>query len=186
MSLKDLGTKIYFLIFGPIYRRLSRDVSLKIQDLARVQVEFQERWAAVISDELIALSVKANSRETDLNDTRLYSPADIIETAGRIHKSQDLVMLSKELQIPLNDLAQIYVKYSDVSATGVIRLMAMEDELKRMRAVHEKMTGGSVTELSGPQAAAQAQSEALSKGLSAVGQVGQQLFTDVGNTTNVK
>jgi hypothetical protein len=143
VSLKSLGTKIYFWVFGPIYRRLSRDVSLRIQDLARVQVEFQERWSAVISDELIALSLKANSQANDLTDTRVYSPADIIETAGRIHKSQDLVALGRELEIPLNDLAQIYIKYSDVSASGVIRLMAMEEELKRMQDLHDKLQGES-------------------------------------------
>lgn len=139
MSLKELGTRLYFLIFGPIYRRLSRDASLRIQELARVQVEFQERWAAIISDELIALSLRANSQAHDLTDRGNYSPADIIETAGRIHKSQDLVALSQEMGIPLNDMAQFYIKYSDVNASGIVRLLALEEELQGARALVQKI-----------------------------------------------
>lgn len=145
MALKDIGTKLYFAIFGPIYRRLSRDVSLKIQDLARVQLEYQERWSAIISDELIALSIRAGETIEVRSDDAKYAPSDIIETVGRIHKSEDLVAISRELAIPLSDLAEMYTKYSDVSASGVVRLLGMElklaeveGELQRTRSLLSK------------------------------------------------
>ena len=137
---KDLGTKIYFLIMGPMYRRLSRDVSLRMQELARVQMEFQERWSATMADELIALSVKANVPESDFDPLpHKYSVADIIETAARIHKSQDIVALSRELKMPINELITIYMKYGDVCRIGIARMLEMEDQMRTLKSFTEKL-----------------------------------------------
>ena len=54
--------KLYFLLMGPLYRRLSRDCTLHMQELKRVQLEFQDKFAARICDQMVALSV-ANSQQ---------------------------------------------------------------------------------------------------------------------------
>jgi hypothetical protein len=129
--MKALFNKIYWLIFGPIYNRLSRDVSLRVQELARVQVEFQERWAVTISDEIIALSMRAGEPGNALERSeRSYSLYEVIDIAGRIQKSGDLVQLSEQLSIPLDELAALYMKYGHVNRAGIARIFELEQQVK--------------------------------------------------------
>lgn len=129
--MKALFNKIYWLIFGPVYNRLSRDVSLRVQELSRVQVEFQEKWAVTISDEIIALSMKAGEPGNALERSqRNYSLYEVIDIAGRIQKSGDLVQLSEQLSIPLDELAALYMKYGHVNRAGIARIFELEQQVK--------------------------------------------------------
>ncbi len=131
--MKALFNKIYWTIFGPVYNRLSRDVSLRMQELARVQVEFQEKWSVTISDEIIALSMKAGDPGNALERSqRNYSLYEIIDIAGRLQKSGDLVQLSEQLSIPLDELAALYMKYGHVNRAGIARIFELEQQVKEL------------------------------------------------------
>lgn len=147
--MKTLLNKIYFLFFGPIYSRLSRDCSLRMQELTRVQMEFQEKWSRTISDELVALSLKAHADTLNQEQGRSYSMGEVIDITGRIHKSADLVLLSEQLNIPLDDLSRMYLKYGHVNRAGIARIMELEQQIKDLSSLSapvlakiEKTTGG--------------------------------------------
>lgn len=128
-----LFNKLYWMIMEPVYRRLSRDVSLRLQELTRVQVEFQEKWSVKVSDELVALSLRAapqvNAFEDNFAERSTY---DVIDIVGRIHKTGDLVELSEKLSIPLDELASLYMKYGDVNRAGIARIMDLERQVKQL------------------------------------------------------
>lgn len=136
--MKSIFNKLYWMVFGPVYSRLSRDISLRMQELARVQVEFQEQWSVTMSDEIIALSLKAGEPGNALERSeRTYSMYEIIDIAGRIQKSGDLVQLSEKLSIPLDELAAMYMKYGHVNRAGIARLMELEQQVKDLSRLSE-------------------------------------------------
>lgn len=139
-----LFSKIYWFIFEPFYRRVSRDTSLRLQELTRVQVEFEERWLVKVSDELVAMSLRfapyIHEREVEFPERSTY---DLIDIVGRMHSTGDLVELSEKLSIPLDELAHIYIKYGNVNRAGIARIVELEQQIKRLS---NKDTSGTGTE----------------------------------------
>jgi hypothetical protein len=122
--MKQLFNKFYFLLMGPLYRKLSRDVVLHMQELKRSQLEFQDRFAAEVCDQLVVNSVVAS--ETDLTK---YSDEQIIHfVVDVINSSQDLVALSKKEQLPLKDLVEMYSRYGGMDPIAIRRLRGMEKQ----------------------------------------------------------
>lgn len=135
INMKSIFGRVYWFILGPVYRRLSRDVSLRLQELLRVQVEFQEKWLVRVSDELVVMSLRAipylNRGESKYADRNLY---DVIDIVGRIHSTGDLVQLSEKLSIPLDELCYLYIKYGDVNRAGIARILELEKQIKQLSA----------------------------------------------------
>lgn len=128
--MKALFNKFYWMLMGPVYNRLSRDISLRMQELVRAQVEFQEKWTTTISDELIAMAMKSGEPGNALERSkRTYSHYEMIDIAGRIEKSGDLVQLCEQLSIPLDELAAMYVKYGHVNRAGIAKIFELEQQV---------------------------------------------------------
>ena len=121
-SMKQLINKLYFLVMGPLYRKLSRDVVLHMQELKRTQLEFQDKFAAEVCDQLVAQSVAAEPA-----DLAKYSDEQIIHyVVDVIQSSRDLVALSKTHQIPLRELVEIYSRYGGMDPLAIRRLRELE------------------------------------------------------------
>ena len=129
--MKTLLTKLYFIVMGPLYRRLSRESALRIQELQRVQLEFQERFTARVCDQMIALSV-ANSTSLAAGEAVPLTDAEIIEIVAEITKSEDLVALSKRLEIPLKHVVEVYSRYGGMNPTSIRTLLQMEERNRNL------------------------------------------------------
>jgi hypothetical protein len=62
--MKNLLIKLYQIITSPIDRRLSRDMTLKLQSVSLAYIEQHERISAKMIDELTKLSVRLDKLET--------------------------------------------------------------------------------------------------------------------------
>lgn len=141
--MKSLFIKLYDLITEPLYRRLSRELALQAQSLTQAQLEYQERIAKKLVDEMLRinlilqnqagqsdirsfLSEEAGAEYDDLSNTEVAAVVkDLDKTLGAIE-------VCRKHQLPIAAVLDIQSKFSGMDAASVRRARRLEQEKEEL------------------------------------------------------
>jgi hypothetical protein len=147
--MKDLLLKIYFLIFNPLYCRLSRELTLQCQEALQEMVSAQEKLVSTFSSELVHLHIRMQEYENQLSFSPTNHPAEeseeesnsepnlpdnqISHICSKITNSSDILRTAKEWKLPISDIVELERKYSGMSPSAVRRARSLESENAELR-----------------------------------------------------
>lgn len=129
--MKTILAKLYFILMGPLYRRLSRDSALHMQEFERRQLEFQERFTSTVCDQMIKMSLE-RSHSFDHVEPMQLTEGEIIEIVSQINKAEDVVLISKKLSRPLKQVVEVYARYGGMNELAIRTLRQMEERHKSL------------------------------------------------------
>lgn len=127
--------KLYFLLTGPLYRRLHLELSLQMQEVVRANVEHNENTTKKILDELLRLSYVVNGGDASivgLDQTKLMSDGEIAAVIKDVDSSVGLIEVCKKHELPLNTVFRLRSKFSGMNESAIHRLRVIEGEYSEL------------------------------------------------------
>ncbi|HEY9713225.1 MAG TPA: hypothetical protein V6C72_07130 [Chroococcales cyanobacterium] len=143
--MKGLFLKLYDILTEPLYRRLSREMSLQAQSLTKAQLDYQERTATKIMDELLRLNMIVQ-HELGRGDQELgtglpgelvpdynnLSSAEIETIVRDIDKTMGAIELAHKHQLPLSVILDIKSKFKGMRLSSIERTRHLESEKQEL------------------------------------------------------
>lgn len=161
--MKGFLKKLYTKLTGPLYRRLLRDLTVQIQDAHATTLDYQEKIAAKLLDELVcvrlemdraveqvhqvkeSLSESANSSKTS-SATRTenaqssvskisqnISDEEIHKIVNEISSHMRIVELACDTQIPMSEILDWRSRYSGLTVNAVRKMRRVEAENEHLK-----------------------------------------------------
>ncbi|HEY9731634.1 MAG TPA: hypothetical protein V6C89_06965 [Drouetiella sp.] len=121
--------KLYFMLTGPLYRRLHLELSLQMQDVVRANVEHNEKTTRQILDELLRLSYILNGGQSTIagpDETRTMSDDQIASVIRDVDSSLGLIEVSSKHELPLNAVFRLRTRFSGMNASAIQRTREIE------------------------------------------------------------
>lgn len=121
--------KLYFMLTGPLYRRLHLELSLQMQEVVRANVEHSEKTTRQILDELLRLSFILNGGQSVIagpDETRSMSDDQIAAVIRDVDSSVGLIEVSSKHELPLNAVFRLRTKFGGMTAPAIQRTREIE------------------------------------------------------------
>lgn len=135
--------KLYFLLTGPLYRRLHLELSLQMQEVVRANVEHNENTTKKILDEVLRLSYLINGGPAQAigpDETRSMSDAEIAAIIKDVESSMGLVEVCKKHDLPLNTVFLLRTRFSGMTEPAIRRTREIEQRCTELTATIESLT----------------------------------------------
>jgi hypothetical protein len=143
--MKGLFLKIYDLITEPLYRRLSRELSLQSQIMAKGQLDYQERTASKMVDELLRLNLIVQNQigqgrieygqglpDELVPDYSSVADTDVEAVVKDIHDTMGAIEICNKHKLPLAAVLDIKSRYQDMSLSSIQRARNLEHEKEEL------------------------------------------------------
>jgi putative transposase len=129
--------KLYEFIAAPIYNRLSRDVTLKMQDLLVGNMADQEVMLTKLLDDMAGFHLELEHLKEALEKnthSSLTSESDetIVKLINKADSNLSLIKLANEHQIPTAELFEWKSKYGGMTLAVLKRVRKLEFENQRL------------------------------------------------------
>lgn len=132
--------KLYFILTGPLYRRLHLELSLQMQEVIKANVEHNEKTTKKILDELLRLSYIIEGGQTSAiagpDETKSLSDSEIAAIIKDVDSSVGLVEVCAKHNLPLNTVFRLRAKFSGMNEPAIHRTREIEE---RYAEVSEKV-----------------------------------------------
>lgn len=135
---------IYMFLTGPLYRRLSHEMAIKLQAQADAQLQFEERFIRRVLDDLIVLSIQVEEQNRvihsiypncDLSKLPNETLADTGLTDGQIvqlihetRSGRELAELADEWRISPMVVAKLKARLQGMETQSIGLIRALERE----------------------------------------------------------
>ncbi len=129
--MRSLFYKLYFLLTGPLYRRLHRELSLQMQEVVRANIEHHENTSKKILDELLRLSYVLDGGVYSVaaaDDTKKMSDTEIAAIIKDVDSSLGLVEVCRKHELPLNTAFLLRSKFRGMTEPGIHRTRELEEQ----------------------------------------------------------
>jgi hypothetical protein len=129
--MRILFYKLYFMLTGPMYRRLHRELSMQLQEVVRANIEHHENTTRKILDELLRLGFVVGGGESAIlgvDETRLLSDSDIAAVMKDVNSSLGLVEICLKHEMPLTSVFRLRTKFLGMGEAGITRARLIEQE----------------------------------------------------------
>ncbi|HEY9676785.1 MAG TPA: hypothetical protein V6C76_02200 [Drouetiella sp.] len=133
--MRELFYKLYFMLTGPLYRRLHREMSLELQEIVRANIEHSENFSRKILDELLRLSFIIDGGESALpgvDNTKLLSDAKIADVIKDVDSSLGMIEVCHKHDLPLSSVCALRSRFSGMNETGINRSRWLEEEFANL------------------------------------------------------
>lgn len=128
--------KLYFLLTGPLYRRLHLEISLQLQEVIRANLEHQERTSKKILDEILRLSLVVDggtiSTLAEPDRSKSMSDGEIAAVIKDIDSSLGAIEVCQKHDIPLTTVFQLRSKFGGMSQSGIQRSRQLEEQYNEL------------------------------------------------------
>jgi hypothetical protein len=137
IMLKSLLRSIYFLIMGPLYKRLQRELTLENQALKEELLRLEERFTIRVMNETVRIvsilqhkseSAEFHPVETSCASTEHLGENQIGYIMQSLMQSRDILKVSRDAQISIPELLNLQKFYGGMDGTGVKRVRQLEAE----------------------------------------------------------
>lgn len=146
-NLKGLIRKLYRYLTEPIYARLSRDLTLQVQSALSVNLEYQEKIASRIVDELTAIQIeKAAGPNAPQNELHAVS---VVETmtdeeikviVNQMSTHVRIIEVACENQISVRELMEMRARYAGMGTAAIRKVRLLEKENLRLKQYLTRVT----------------------------------------------
>ncbi|HEY9680504.1 MAG TPA: hypothetical protein V6C86_02835 [Oculatellaceae cyanobacterium] len=155
--MKSFLKNLYTLLAGPLYRRLLRDLTVQVQDAHSTTLEYQEKIAAKLLDELVCVRLELERAMNQLEESKqqltratntqqrsahyaketAVAPSQISDTISddEIHKivneissHMKIVELACDTQVPMQEILDWRSRYSGLTVNAVRKMRRIERE----------------------------------------------------------
>lgn len=141
--MKVLIRKFYFLLVGPLYRRLSREITLQNQEMLAKLLCQNEDLINIVSNEVVKMHVSLQEQQdepslTTVSDTIAdcsvpLSDYQIAQVCASIKVSTDIIKTSQDWKLPVADIVALERKYGGMDASAVQKVRKLETENLKLR-----------------------------------------------------
>lgn len=128
--MRSLFYKLYFLLTGPLYRRLHRELSLQMQEVVRANIEHHENTSKKILDELLRLSYVVNGGADSVanESTKSMSDTEIAAIIKDVDSSLGMVEVCRKHELPLNTAFLLRSKFRGMTEPAIHRTRELEEQ----------------------------------------------------------
>ncbi len=129
--MRSLFYKLYFLLTGPLYRRLHRELSLQMQEVVRANIEHHENTSKKILDELLRLSYVVNGGTDSITATeaaKSMSDSEIAAIIKDVDSSLGMVEVCRKHELPLNTAFLLRSKFRGMTEPAIHRTRELEEQ----------------------------------------------------------
>jgi len=141
--MRTLFYKLYFLLTGPMYRRLHRELSMQLQEVVRANIEHHEATSKKLLDEILHLSCVVEGGEIGAVGadaaTRL-SDSEVAAVIKDIDSSLGAIEVCQKHELPLSTVFQLRSKFSGMNLNAIQRARLLESEYKELSLQVEALT----------------------------------------------
>jgi hypothetical protein len=141
--MRTLFYKLYFILTGPLYRRLHRELSMQLQEVVRANIEHHENTSKKLLDELLRLSFIVGGGESaivEVDETKLLSDGDIAAVMKDVDSNLGLVEICQKHELPLNSVFRLRTKFLGMNEAGIARSRLIEQECTELAKQVETLT----------------------------------------------
>lgn len=135
--------KLYFMLTGPLYRRLHLELSLQMQEVVRANVEHNEKATQKILDELLRLSYVVNggsAQEIGPDETKTMSDAEIAAVIKDVDSSIGAIEVCKKHDLPLTTVFALRAKFGGMNEVAIHRTRELEERYAELSGRVESLT----------------------------------------------
>jgi len=124
--------KLYFIITGPLYRRLHLELSLQLQEIVRANIEHHEKSTKKIMDELLRLSLVVDGGEAETlaetDASKLMSDSEIAAVIKDVDSSLGAIEVCHKHDLPLTTVFLLRAKFKGMNQTAIQRSRRLEEQ----------------------------------------------------------
>jgi hypothetical protein len=160
---KGLLKKLYTKLTGPLYRRLLRDLTVQIQDAHATTLDYQEKIAAKLLDELVCVRLEMDRAVEQVHQvkeslnapldapkisaaphtqsahsniskiTQSISDEEIHKIVNEISSHMKIVELACDTQVPMSEILDWRSRYSGLTVNAVRKMRRVEAENEHLK-----------------------------------------------------
>ncbi len=133
--MRTLFYKLYFLLTGPMYRRLHRELSMQLQEVVRANIEHHEATSKKLLDELLRLSYVVEGGENGVigpDATTRLSDSEVAAVIKDIDSSLGALEVCHKHELPLSTIFQLRSKFRGMNLSAIQRTRLLENENKEL------------------------------------------------------
>ena len=133
--MRSLFYKLYFLLTGPLYRRLHRELSMQLQEVVRANIEHHENTSKKILDELLRLSFIVDGSGGAVpgpDEVKMMSDHEIAAVMKDVDNSLGLIEVCKKHELPLNTVFLLRSKFRGMNEPAITRTRQLEERYAEM------------------------------------------------------
>jgi hypothetical protein len=141
---KRLLRAVYMFLTGPLYRRLSHEMAVKLQAQVDAQLEFEERFIQRVLDDLVVLSIQVEEQNRfihsifpncELSKLPVETLADagltdvqIVQLIHDTRTGKDLVSLAEDWNVTPMVVARLKARLHGMESQSIGLIRALERE----------------------------------------------------------
>jgi putative transposase len=133
--MRTLFYKLYFLLTGPMYRRLHRELSMQLQEVVRANIEHHEATSKKILDELLRLSYVVEGGDNGAagpSVTLRLSDSQVADVIKDIDSSLGALEVCHKHELPLTTVFQLRSKFGGMNLSAIQRTKQLESEKEEL------------------------------------------------------
>jgi hypothetical protein len=147
--MKQFFLRIYQFITEPLYRRLALELTLQLQTISKGHIDYQERLARKLIDELLKISLKLDDLHNNPSKTTNRSPNtnhddnfdgeldedQVADLVRQIEDSGGLIEIAAKHQLPVTNVLRWQIKYAGMDGNAIRRANAIETENEELKKI---------------------------------------------------
>ncbi len=124
--------KLYFVLTGPLYRRLHLEMSMQLQEIVRANIEHQEKISQKLLDEILRLSLIVDGGGQNNvaipTQSKPMSDSEIAAVIKDVDSSLGAIEVCQKYEIPLITVFQLRSKFGGMNQPAIQRSRQLEEQ----------------------------------------------------------